>query len=302
MMQRLKHALLFNDGWFKQLMVLPMQAVIWAVLVVPLLIAIYLSFVDWEPISGREWWQAPFAGVANYKRALIDPRFQSAFVRTVVLVLTVVSVQLVLGLALAVLFNANFPARRFYYSILLFPMMLPWVVVGLIFFVLFLEQGPINYLLIRVFGPDGSVDWLGRPLLALLAIGLGDVWQWTPFMFLVIYSALAAVPPEPIEAAKTLGASEWQIFRRITVPAIMPVILIALLIRGLEAFKIFDLIFIMTGGGPGTSTESISLYLYRTGFVFGELSFASAAAILVLVFVVLVSWVGLRPLRTEVEP
>ncbi|HET7869765.1 MAG TPA: sugar ABC transporter permease [Actinomycetota bacterium] len=301
MMQRLKHALLFSDGWFKQLLVLPMQAVIWAVLVVPLLIAIYLSFVDWEPISGREWWQAPFAGVANYKRALLDPRFQSAFVRTLVLVLTVVSVQLVLGLALAVLFNTKFPARRFYSSILLFPMMLPWVVVGLIFFVLFLEQGPINYLLIGVFGPDRSVDWLGRPLLALLAIGLGDVWQWTPFMFLVIYSALAAVPPEPIEAAKTLGASEWQIFRRITVPAIMPVILIALLIRGLEAFKIFDLIFIMTGGGPGTSTESISLYLYRTGFVFGQLSFASAAAILVLVFVVLVSWAGLRPLRTEVE-
>jgi multiple sugar transport system permease protein len=301
-MQRLKYALLFSDGWFKQLLVLPMQVVIWAVLVVPLLIAIYLSFVDWEPISGREWWQAPFSGVANYKQALLDPRFRSAFVRTMVLVLAVVSVQLVLGLALAVLFNRKFPARRFYSSILLFPMMLPWVVVGLIFFVLFLEQGPINYLLTRVFGPDGSVDWLGRPLLALLAIGLGDVWQWTPFMFLVIYSALAAVPPEPIEAAKTLGASEWQIFRRITVPAIMPVIVIALLIRGLEAFKIFDLIFIMTGGGPGTSTESISLYLYRTGFVFGQLSFASAAAILVLVFVVLVSWAGLRPLRTEVEP
>jgi multiple sugar transport system permease protein len=300
-MRRLKQALLFSDAWFKQLMVLPMQAVIWTVLVAPLLIAIYLSFVNWEPISGQEWWQAPFAGVANYKRALLDPRFHSAFVRTGILVLAVVSAQLVLGLALAVLFNTKFPARRLYSSILLFPMMLPWVVVGLIFFVLFLEQGPINYLLTRVFGPDGSVDWLGRPLLALLAIGLGDVWQWTPFMFLVIYSALAAVPPEPIEAAKTLGASEWQIFRRITVPVIMPVILIALLIRGLEAFKIFDLIFIMTGGGPGTSTESISLYLYRTGFVFGQLSFASAAAILVLLFVVLVSWVGLRPLRTEVE-
>jgi multiple sugar transport system permease protein len=300
-MRRLKQALLFSDAWFKQLMVLPMQAVIWTVLVAPLLIAIYLSFVNWEPISGQEWWQAPFAGVANYKRALLDPRFHSAFVRTGILVLAVVSAQLVLGLALAVLFNTKFPARRLYSSILLFPMMLPWVVVGLIFFVLFLEQGPINYLLTRVFGPDGSVDWLGRPMLALLAIGLGDVWQWTPFMFLVIYSALAAVPPEPIEAAKTLGASEWQIFRRITVPVIMPVILIALLIRGLEAFKIFDLIFIMTGGGPGTSTESISLYLYRTGFVFGQLSFASAAAILVLLFVVLVSWVGLRPLRTEVE-
>jgi multiple sugar transport system permease protein len=99
-----------------------------------------------------------------------------------------------------------------------------------------------------------------------------------------------------------LGASDWHIFRRITLPTIRHVILIAILIRGLEAFKMFDLIFIMTGGGPGTSTESISLYLYRTGFEFGQLSFAAAAAVMVLVFVVIVTWFSLRPLRTEVEP
>lgn len=297
----LKRRLLYSDAWFKQLMVLPLQAVIWAILVVPLFIAIYLSFVDWQPISGLEWWQAPFAGLGNYRRALQDPRLQDAFVRTVLLVLSVVSVELVLGLGLAVLFNRRFPARRLYSSILLFPMMLPWVVVGLIFFLLFIEQGPVNFLLTRILGPDGRVDWLGRPLLALFAIGLGDVWQWTPFMFLVTYSALAAVPPEPVEAARTLGAGDWQIFRRITLPTIKPVILIAVLIRGLEAFKIFDLIFIMTGGGPGTSTESISLYLYRTGFAFGQLSFAAAAAVMVLVFVVIVAWLSLRPLRTEVE-
>jgi multiple sugar transport system permease protein len=297
----LKHRLLYSDAWFKQLMVLPLQAVIWAILIVPLCIAIYISFLDWQPISGREWWQAPFAGLANYRSALKDPRLQDAFIRTVILVLSVVTVELLLGLALAVLFNRRFPARRVYSSILLFPMMLPWVVVGLIFFLLFIEQGPINYLLTQIFGPDGRVNWLGSPVLALFAIGVGDVWQWTPFMFLVIYSALGAVPPEPVEAARTLGAGDWQIFRRITLPTIKQVILIAVLIRGLEAFKIFDLIFIMTGGGPGSSTESISLYLYRTGFEFGQLSFAAAAAVMVLVFVVIVTWLALRPLRAEVE-
>ena len=282
-------------------MVLPMQLIIWAVLVVPLLIALYLSFVDWEPISGLEWWQAPFAGIDNYRRAIFDPRFQAALVRTVGLVLVVVSVEFLLGLALAVAFNRRFPARRLLSSLLLFPMMLPWVVVGLIFFLVFLEKGPVNYLLRVGLGPGAAVDWFGRPVLALFTIGLGDVWQWTPFMFLVIYSGLAAVAPEPVEAARTLGASDWQILRRVTLPSIKPVILIALLIRALEAFKIFDLAFIMTGGGPGTSTESVSLYLYRTGFVFGRLSFASAAAILLLAFVLVVSWLGLRPLRRELE-
>ena len=144
-------------------------------------------------------------------------------------------------------------------------------------------------------------SWVNNAWGARTAILIADVWQWTPFMFLVIYSGLGAVPPEPVEAAKTLGASDWQIFRRITLPSIKPVILIALIIRALEAFKIFDLIFIMTGGGPGSSTESISLYLYRTAFTFGRLSFASAAAVLVLLFVAAVSWLLVRPLRTDTE-
>lgn len=299
MFEELKQKIIYDDGWFGQLMVLPTHLVIWAILVIPLLIALFLSFVDWSPLMGVEWWQARFAGFENYSNALADQRFIGAFGRTLVLVFVMVAAEFVLGLALGIFFHTKFPAKRLYTSIMLFPMMLPWVVVGLIFFLIFLQTGPVNFLAQRFLG--FTVNWLGRTQLALFAIALGDVWQWTPFVFLVVYSALGAVPAEPVEAAKTLGASDWQILRHVRLPMIKPVILVALLIRSLEAFKIFDKIFIMTGGGPGTSTESISLYLYQTGFKFGRLSFASAAALLVLIFVAVVAWYGARPLRSELE-
>ncbi len=299
MFEDLKRKITYDDAWFGQFMVLPTQIVIWAILVIPLLIALFLSFVDWAPIMGVEWWQAPFAGLKNYLAALRAERFLGAFGRTLLLAVAMVAVEFILGLALGIFFHTQFPFKRLYTSIMLFPMMLPWVVVGLIFFLLFLQTGPVNFMAEQLSGT--SVDWFGRTRLALLTIALGDIWQWTPFVFLVVYSALGAVPPEPVEAAKTLGASEWQILRHVTLPMIRPVILVALLIRSLEAFKIFDKIFIMTGGGPGTSTESISLYLYQTGFKFGRLSFASAAALIVLIFVAVVAWFGARPLRSELE-
>ncbi len=299
MFDRLRRRIVYDDSFFSQMMVLPTQIVIWAILVIPLLIAVFLSLVDWQPISGVDWWQAPFAGVKNFSDALSDRRFLAAFARTVGLALAMVSIELLIGLSLGIFFHTRFPLKRLYTSIVLFPMMLPWVVVGLIFFLIFLQTGPVNFVIDWLAGT--TVDWFGRTSLALFTVALGDIWQWTPFIFLVVYSGLSAVPPQPIEAARTLGANEWQILRFITLPTIKPVILIALIIRSLEAFKIFDKIFIMTGGGPGTSTESISVYLYRTGFVFGRLSFASAAALLVLVFVAVVTWLAVRPLRSELE-
>jgi len=285
-----------------QLLILPMQLLIWFVLIIPMLIVIYLSLVSWQPIMGVDWWQAPFAGLNNYVQALQDQRFLAALGRTIGLVLVAVSLEFLLGLALALFFHSqDFPGKRIFASILLYPMMLPWVVVGLCFYLLFLDKGPVNYILISLFGPGASVQWYQNPILALMTIALADVWQWTPFMFLVIYSGLGALPPEPVEAAMTLGASRWEIFRYIVFPMLKPVMLIALIIRALEAFKIFDLVYIMTGGGPGTSTESLSLYLYRTGFIYGQLSYAAAMALLVLILVALVARLAVRPLEAELE-
>jgi len=285
---------------FKIALVTPLQVTMWVILIVPTLLVLYLSFVRWEPILG-DWTRAPFIGLGNYARVLADPRFWETLRRTLVIVFFAVSLEFLLGLALAVFSLGHFPGKRLFTSVILYPMMLPWVVVGFTFYLLFLDKGPVNYLLIRLFGPGAAQPWFKEPPLAIGTIILADVWQWTPFMFLILYSGLGALPKEPVEAAMTLGARRWQIFRLVTLPMLRPVIIIALVIRALECFKIFDLVFIMTGGGPGTATESLSLFIYRAGFVYGQLSYAAALAVLLLIAISLVTRVAIRPLEYRGE-
>jgi multiple sugar transport system permease protein len=291
---------LFNrEKFFKNLLVLPMQLLLNFLLLPPFAIVIYLAFVNWQPIFGR-WTEAPFVGVNNFIRLFAEPRFYEALGRTFVIVIVAVAIEFMLGLALAVLFSRPFWGRRICTSVILYPMMLPWVVVGFTFYLLFLDHGPVNYVLSSLFGPSGMISWFRSPISAIVAIIIGDVWQWTPFMFLIFYSALGALPKDPKEAAMTLGASSWQIFRYITFPMIKPVVYVGLVIRALECFKIFDLVYIMTGGGPGVSTETLSLYIYRVAFRYGQLSYAAAVAIIVLLGIALVSRLAVRPLLKEV--
>lgn len=289
-----------QESVFKIALVAPLQVTMWLILIVPTLLVIYLSFIRWEPILG-DWTRAPFIGLGNYARVLTDPRFWETLGRTLVIVFFAVSLEFLLGLALAVFSRGSFPGKRLFTSIILYPMMLPWVVVGFTFYLLFLDKGPVNYILIQLFGPGGAQPWFKEPALAIGTIILADVWQWTPFMFLILYSGLGALPKEPVEAAMTLGARRWQIFRLVTLPMLKPVIIIALVIRALECFKIFDLVFIMTGGGPGTATESLSLFIYRTGFVYGQLSYAAALAVLLLITISIVTRVAIRPLEYRGE-
>lgn len=286
---------------FKLILVAPLQVLMWAILIVPTLLVIYLSLVRWEPILG-DWTQAPFNWFGNYVKVLTDPRFWEVLGRTLVIVFFAVILEFLLGFALALFFSQDrLPGKRLFTSIILYPMMLPWVVVGFTFYLLFLDRGPVNYILIQLLGPGAAQPWFKEPPLAIGTIILADVWQWTPFMFLILYSGLGALPREPVEAAMTLGATRWQIFRLITVPMLKPVIIIALVIRALECFKIFDLVYIMTGGGPGTSTESLSLFIYRTGFVYGQLSLAAAMAVLLLISIAVVTRFAIRPLEYREE-
>jgi multiple sugar transport system permease protein len=288
---------LSREKFFGITLIAPMQLLLWFLLIIPSLIVIYLSFVAWEPRMGVDWWQAPFAYLQNYGKVMTDGRFWAAVGRSIGIVVVAVTLEFCLGLGLALFFMRRLPGKRVMTSLILYPMMLPWVVVGLCFYLLFLDRGPVNYLLVQLFGPAAAVEWFKTPALALGTIILADVWQWTPFMFLILYSALAALPKDPVEAAMTLGASRWQIFRYVTLPMLKPVILIAITIRSLEAFKIFDLVFIMTGGGPGTATESISLYIYRVGFAFGQLSYAAAMAVLILIAISLITHFAIRPIE-----
>lgn len=290
-----------QESVFKVALVAPLQILMWLILIVPTLLVIYLSLVRWEPILG-DWTRAPFNWFGNYAKVLTDPRFWETLSRTLVIVIVAVGLEFLLGFALALFFSrGDFPGKRLFTSIILYPMMLPWVVVGFTFYLLFLDKGPVNYILIQLLGPGGAQPWFKEPPLAIGTIILADVWQWTPFMFLILYSGLGALPKEPVEAAMTLGATRWHIFRWITVPMLKPVIIIALVIRALECFKIFDLVFVMTGGGPGTSTESLSLFIYRTGFIYGQLSLAAAMAVLLLITIAIVTRFAIRPLEYQGE-
>ncbi|MFQ6000574.1 MAG: carbohydrate ABC transporter permease [Anaerolineae bacterium] len=288
-----------GESFFRNVLAMPMQLLLWFLLIIPTLIVLYLSLVSWEPRMGTDWWQAPFAWFQNYGHVLSDVRFWQAIVRTIGVVVVAVTLEFSIGLGLALFFQRDFLGKRLFTAVVLYPMMLPWVVVGLAFYLLFLEKGPVNYMLIHFLGLKTGVAWYHYPALALSTIILADVWQWTPFMFLILYSGLGALPRDPVEAAMTLGANRWQIFRYITMPMLKQVIIIALIIRGLEAFKIFDLVFIMTGGGPGTATESLSLYIYRLGFVYGQLSYAAAMAVLILLSISIVTRLAIRPLEYE---
>jgi len=281
---------------FNLLLILPLEVVINFLLIVPFALAIYLSLTNWEPVLGR-WYEAPIVGIQNYIDILLFPRFQGAITNTLVILGAAVSLEFVIGLALALaFFSWDFRAKSVFASIMLVPMMIIPAIAGFTFQTIFFSEGALNDVLSRLSGTTVTTDWLHVPQPALFAVILADVWQWTPFMFLLLYAGMTALPSDPIRAARVLGASETQIFRRIMLPMLKPIIAIALIIRSLEAFKIFDVPFIMTAGGPGTTTETISIFLYKFGIEFARQAWTSAGAIFIFVIIVIITLRASRPL------
>jgi len=288
---------------FKKLSTLPLNFVLNFVLIVPFAIMIFLSFTKWEPLSGYDWWHAPIAGVPRFVEAFGDARLLWALIRTTIFVAVVLPLEFLLGLGMAILFLGDFRGKRAFTSVVMYPMMMPWVVVGLGFYLMFQYFGPVNLLLLKpVFGEGGMIDWFTNSVLAFVAVMIADIWQWTPLMFLIIYAGLAAVPGRLIEAAQVLGASSARIVRTVRLPLIKPLLVVALIIRGLEAFKVFDIVYIMTRGGPGVnSTEVISLYVYNLSIVYHNTSYACAVSLLIMVAIALVTRLAIRPLEVKVE-
>jgi multiple sugar transport system permease protein len=178
-------------------------------------------------------------------------------------------------------------------------MMLTPAAVGYVGRMLFNEaQGPVNYLIRHLGGP--IVPWMSNVVVALPTLILVDTWEWVPFMIIVLLAGLQSLPPEVFEAAVADGASSFQVFRHITFPMILPTSVTVILIRGLEAFKLFDIVAVMTGGGPGNATESVSWYTYLTALTFGRLGYASAIAYCLLIMVTIFSLVFLRSMRRRI--
>jgi multiple sugar transport system permease protein len=203
-----------------------------------------------------------------------------------------------LGMGLALLLVKKIRGKRFFMAILMLPVMMVPVVVGYTWRILWHPSyGPVNQILGWIVGHRVTIPWLTRTPTAFFAIIVTEFWQWTPFMFLVLLAGLTSVNPELGEAASIDGASQWQTFWRVTIPVIRPVILVAILIRTLDALKLFDIVFILTNGGPGYSTQPVAFYLYRTGARFFRMSHTAAGAWVFLIIVTFIIAMAVRRIQ-----
>lgn len=268
-------------------LILPAQLTLLAVVLVPTLIILWLSVTDWQPTSGVPWYAAEFIGLYNFQDLYFDRRFIEALLRTLAVVGICVGLEFLIALGLALLFLEEWPWRRFAIGVLILPMMVVPVDAANAFFMLFNDRGPVNHIISLVLGHPFTYAWLADPDWALVPIILAEVWQWTPLMFLLVLAGLTNLPRNQIRAAISLGASPVRILFRIMLPLAAPVLVLALLIRSVETFKIFDAVYILTRGGPGASTESLSMFMYNGAFVYFRIGYIAAAALLVLAAVIL---------------
>jgi len=243
---------------------LPAQMLVLFISVFPLFMQLYISLTDWSPLTGAAWpraWEY-WNGFANYLDLFDDAKLWRSIRRTLLVVAIAVPIQFLLGLGLALLFVDDFPGKRVAYSILIAPMMVVPAVAGYMFYMLFQSGGPVNDLLSLFTSEPVALAWLSNPTTALVAVIIADIWQWTPLMFLILLAGLVGVPQDQLRAAALLGASPAQRFFTIVIPRMKTIMIIAIALRVIECLKIFDTLFIMTGGGPGDATQTLSVYIY----------------------------------------
>lgn len=243
--------------------------------VVPIVIGANASFRDWALYNPKKIW----VGLAHYKAVLTDPAFLDVVLPNTFLFM-VVSVlgALVLGLALALLLNRPFRGQRVVQTILLVPLMVAPVIAAIMMRWMFNDQFGIVNAVLEGLGLEGQ-PWLVQRWTAFGVILLTDIWLWTPWFTLLLLAGLQSLPKEPFEAAEIDGTSTWRVFTHLTVPMLQPVIVVCVVIRAIDAFRTFDIVWTLTGGGPGRSTELFSLYAYVLAFLNLDLGRGSAAAI-----------------------
>jgi len=282
-----------SDQRLAYLFLAPAIAVLLSLSIYPLIYSLTVSLQVESPTGGR-W------SLGNFQRLLSDNFFLSAMEHTFIYAACALICEFLLGLALALLLNHEIRGRGVFRAALLVPMMLPAVVVGVVWRLMLNPNfGAINGTL-KGFGFNTeALTWTASPRLALLSVIVVDIWQWTPFVFLVLLAGLQAIPQEPYEAAKIDGSSQWQTFRYVTLPLLKPAILIALLLRTMDLLRVFDQIFILTEGGPGFATETISLYIYRAAFRFFDFGYAAAMSFVLLAITNVISVVYIRFLQTR---
>jgi multiple sugar transport system permease protein len=265
----------------------------------PLLSALQLGFYDWS--MGTPWEQARWVGTEAFVAAFRDPAVWRSLTTTLLFAAVCVTSEMILGIALALALEGQLRAMAFFRTLFILPMMIAPIAVGLTWRYLFDAQFGLLNALLEALGA-APVAWLAQENTAFAAIIIADIWQWTPFVFIMMIAGLSNVDNSVLEAARIDGATWWQTTWRVKLPMVMHVIAITLLMRLIDAFRVLEVIYILTFGGPGDSTEILSLFIYKTAFIGQRLGGAAAISVLLLVVVAALSWVALKlsnPLKEE---
>lgn len=261
----------------------------------PVLSALRLGFYDWS--MGTPWSSATYQGFDAFTRAFTDPAVWRSLYTTLVFAFVCVTAEMVLGIALALALEerAKNPLKGMmvFRTLFILPMMIAPIAVGLTWRYLFDAQFGLLNAIVGLFGVE-PIGWLASEHMAFTAIIIADIWQWTPFVFIMMIAALANVDSSVMEAAKIDGATWWQSTWLVKLPMIRDVIVITLLMRLIDAFRVLEVIYILTFGGPGDSTEILSLHIYKTAFISQRLGSAAAISVMLLLVVALLSWWALR--------
>lgn len=277
-----------RKNYIGYLMLLPALFLLVFLTLVPFLYAFNLSLHHLNlkvPRLSGQW-----AGLANYRNLMrADAEFWHSMGITGIFVVVVVMVEFLIGFGLALLLNRDFKGKRVVVSLTTIPMMIAPVAVGLIWRVaLNYEFGIVTYIL-KTLGIELKDALLGTSATALPTLMAIDIWQWTPFVFLIMLAGLHSLPKEPYEAAQVDGANKWQIFRRVTLPLLRPLIVITLLLRIIDAFRTFDQVYILTGGGPGNATDLIGMFAYRVNFKIWNLGYGASVVLVIFLLILIVT-------------
>lgn len=271
----------------------PCVLVLLAFVIFPLIYSLSVSFTDYsltKPIRG-------FVGFTNYLDIFRLKEAQQVLGNTATIVLGAVTTELIMGLIIAFLFNRRFRLRGLAIMFFAIPALLAPTAVGAIWKLLLQPNGILNYLYVSLGGK--TIDWFGNPRLALVSIMIADIWQWTPFVTLLLLAGLSAIPTELYESAQVDGANAFQNFIYITLPSLKTSLVVALLFRTIDVIRFMDTVWIMTRGGPGISTETVAVYIYLEGFRFFKIGYASAASWIVLIIISILVTILLNFLKEE---
>jgi multiple sugar transport system permease protein len=283
---------------FKLTLLVPLIALFALLLLPVLLLQLYFSFHQWT-VYLSSWWDADFVGLDLFKEVLTDPRFGWAVVRSLAFASGSTIGCFLVGFLLAYLMYKPFRGQAVYYILFILPMLTVPVVVAYTAEMMLYQSGPINDLISRLSGIEFKPSWLSNPDLALMTAGLLEIWNWTPFSFIIMLAGLAAIPKEPIEAAEILGASKWRIFWEVQLPLLRPVILLALVLRFLEAMAEFPKTWALFQGGPGSATETLPVYIFITTWQYFEISKGAAMSYIAMLMMVIIVLFAIQLLRRE---